>query len=234
MSQPDQRTCPIFTRQSEVGLEVLAFRHPFAGTQLIQGSVSEDERMQDAAARAVLEQSGIAVEGVPLSLGTSNGVVPRETWNFFLFPCPPLPDNWTHHFSDDDGGEYKFFWQPAEEYLEGDWPAPFIRALRFAVSKVEKLNEAKRNQYCEIQHPKIARQILKTLAQQDAGKPIDPTEIARSIAGSDEKKWRKLMPDIRNEAVKLAFNGEISVLRKGKPILGANFKGLYKIGPYQN
>ena len=230
MSQPDQKACPVLARQNEGGLELLAFRHPFAGTQLVKGTIQEDERPQDAAVRELLEESGIAAKGAPLSLGTSNGIVQRETWHFYLFPCQPLPDNWTHHCLDDGGHDFKFFWQPAEEYLEGDWPAPFIRALRFAASKVEKLSVSQKNQYCEVQHPEIAALILKLLAKQTDDRPMDPTEVARSIAGKDETKWRLLMPNIRTEAIKLALNGKIQVLRKGKPVSGANFKGLYKIG----
>jgi 8-oxo-dGTP pyrophosphatase MutT (NUDIX family) len=229
VSQPDQKACPILARQSENGLELLAFRHPFAGTQLVKGSIEHDERPQDAAARELLEESGVAAQGAPLSLGTSNGIVPRETWNFFLFPCPPLADEWQHHCPDDGGHDFKFFWQPVEEYLEGDWPAPFIRALRFAVGKIEKLSPQQRDQYCETQQPEIARTIRKLVDKIEDGRPMDPSAVAVSIAGKDEKKWRKLMPLIKSEAVKLALNGEIQVLRKGKPVSSADFKGLYKI-----
>ena len=233
MSQPDQTACPILARQSENGLEILAFRHPFAGTQLVRGLIKDDENLQEAATRALIETSGISINGAPLSLGTSNGVVPRETWNFFLFICPPLAEEWEHHCIDDDGHNYKFFWQSVEEYLEGDWPAPFIRALRFAAAKIDKLSLPRKNQYCEVQRPHIAAGIVKALSKQAEGKPVDPTEVARSIAGPDEKKWRQLMPAIRTEAIKLAANGEITILRKGKPVSGSDFKGLYKIGPLQ-
>ncbi len=197
----------------------------------MRGSIKEDKTPQETAASALLETSGISLEGVPLSLGTSNGVVPRETWNFFLFACPPLAENWEHHCIDDDGHNCKFFWQPAEEYLEGDWPAPFIRALRFAVGKIDKLSPKQKDQYCEVQHPEIANLILKQLDKIKDGRPVDPKVVAIAMAGTDEKKWRKLMLQIKSEAVKLALNGKISVLRKGKPVLGADFKGLYKIGP---
>lgn len=59
---------------------------------------------------------------------------------------------------------------------------------------------------------------------------IDPTEIARDIAGSDEKRWRLLMTPIRNTAVRLALAGEAAILRKGKEADPRDFKGVYRIG----
>jgi len=38
---------------------------------------------------------------------------------------------------------------------------------------------------------------------------------------------------IRSESIKLAASGDLSILRKGKPVSGADFKGLYKLGKYQ-
>lgn len=63
-----------------------------------------------------------------------------------------------------------------------------------------------------------------------AGKSIDPTEIARAIAGPDEKRWRLLMTPIRAAAVALARSGEATILRKGKPVDPEDFKGVYRIG----
>jgi len=90
VSQPHQKACPVLARQSEKGLEILAFRHPFAGTQLIAESVEEDQNPENIAASALLKESGISPKGAPINLGTSNGIVQGESWQFILFQCPPL------------------------------------------------------------------------------------------------------------------------------------------------
>lgn len=65
-----------------------------------------------------------------------------------------------------------------------------------------------------------------------AGKSVDPTEIARAIAGQDEKAWRLLMASIRRVAIRLAKRGDATILRKGKPVDDIDaFKGVYRIGP---
>jgi hypothetical protein len=42
-------------------------------------------------------------------------------------------------------------------------------------------------------------------------------EVARALAGNDEKQWRLLMHPIREAALALAREGRITILRKGKP-----------------
>lgn len=67
---------------------------------------------------------------------------------------------------------------------------------------------------------------LDTLAE---GRSLDPTEIARAIAGPDEKRWRLLMPAIREVAVSLAEKGSAAILRKGRIVDPREFKGVYRI-----
>lgn len=78
--------------------------------------------------------------------------------------------------------------------------------------------------------PAIAAALLERLAALPADKSLDPTELARALAGTDEKAWARLMPSIRRVAVKLAGQGRAIILRKGKPVDPATFKGVYRIG----
>jgi hypothetical protein len=48
------------------------------------------------------------------------------------------------------------------------------------------------------------------------GKTVCPSEVARAIAGKDEKVWRLLMPPIRAAAVDLALAGVVEIRRKGR------------------
>jgi hypothetical protein len=69
------------------------------------------------------------------------------------------------------------------------------------------------------------------IAQASAAGPrgADPGDVARAIAGKDEKKWRRLMKPVKDEAVRLAKAGEAVILRKGKPHDPDRLRGLYRV-----
>ncbi len=76
----------------------------------------------------------------------------------------------------------------------------------------------------------IEQAMRERIAGLEGGKSLDPTELARALAGPDEKVWRLLMPPIRGTAIRLALAGEASILRKGKAVDPRDFKGVYRIG----
>ncbi|MER0238217.1 DUF3253 domain-containing protein [Fulvimarina sp. MAC8] len=80
------------------------------------------------------------------------------------------------------------------------------------------------------QRPAIARTIAELCQERGPDKTACPSEVARALAGSNEKEWRKLMPAIRQEAIRLAGDGLIVIKRKGKPVDPHNFKGIYRLG----
>ncbi|WP_062226166.1 DUF3253 domain-containing protein [Aureimonas frigidaquae] len=78
--------------------------------------------------------------------------------------------------------------------------------------------------------PAIRATILSMIAERAEGKTVCPSEVARHIAGQDEKAWRLLMHPIRAESVALAQAGAITIYRKGQPVDPAAFKGIYRLG----
>lgn len=76
----------------------------------------------------------------------------------------------------------------------------------------------------------IEAALLAKLAGLSEGKSLDPTELARDLAGKDEKVWRLLMVPIRDTAIRLARDGRASIQRKGKIADPEDFKGVYRIG----
>lgn len=82
----------------------------------------------------------------------------------------------------------------------------------------------------KVSHEQIEATMVELIASLPPGKGVDPTEIARAIAGSDEKVWRLLMVPIRAVAVKLADDGRASILRKSRVVDPHDFKGVYRIG----
>lgn len=75
----------------------------------------------------------------------------------------------------------------------------------------------------------IEATIRRLTAERGAGKSICPSEAARALAGSDEKEWRLLMKPIRATAIRMADQGEIVILRKGKPVDPHDFRGVYRL-----
>ena len=63
----------------------------------------------------------------------------------------------------------------------------------------------------------ITAEILRQTEERGAEKSICPSEVARTLA-PDEDSWRRLMGPIRAAAIRLARQGQVEVLRKGKPV----------------
>ena len=81
---------------------------------------------------------------------------------------------------------------------------------------------------------RIDSAILEHLASCAAHKTICPSQVARTLAGSDEKKWRLLMKPIRARAIALARTDRLVIKRKGKPVdPNEAFKGIYRLGKAQ-
>lgn len=60
----------------------------------------------------------------------------------------------------------------------------------------------------------IAAEIQRQTAARGPGKSICPSEVARALAPDD---WRPLLGPVRAAAIRLAREGRVEVLRKGKP-----------------
>ena len=67
--------------------------------------------------------------------------------------------------------------------------------------------------------------ILRLTAQRGADKSICPSEVARAL----RPDWQRLMPAIRQAAARLAAAGQIEILRHGKPVDPAGFKGVIRL-----
>ncbi len=82
----------------------------------------------------------------------------------------------------------------------------------------------------------IARAILDQLAEAGPAAALDPQKIAQAFAADRAKKkdppdlWRRYLPAVRQQALHLARQGRIQILRKGTPAdPNAPIKGLIKL-----
>lgn len=75
----------------------------------------------------------------------------------------------------------------------------------------------------------IEAAILAAVAARGPGRSVCPSEVARALAGPDERVWRLLMHPVREAAKALQGAGRISILRKGKPVTGEGVRGVVRL-----
>jgi hypothetical protein len=75
----------------------------------------------------------------------------------------------------------------------------------------------------------IEAAIMRLLAERGRERTLSPTEAARALAGDDPQRWGPLMQPVRRTAIRLAREGRLIILRKGKPVDPTDFKGVYRL-----
>lgn len=123
------KVCPIILRRSARGPEVLAFRHPTAGCQLVKGTREAGERLSDAVRRELREESGLNLQ-TPRRLVRPIRMQDGALWHLFALPVdPPLPSRWRHETEDDEGHVFAFFWHPIHARPGTEWHPKYKRIL---------------------------------------------------------------------------------------------------------
>lgn len=75
-------------------------------------------------------------------------------------------------------------------------------------------------------HPDpVEAAILQLTAQRGPDKSICPSEVARAL----RPDWHALLPAVRQAAARLAAAGQIEILRHGRPVDPAAFKGVIRL-----
>lgn len=77
---------------------------------------------------------------------------------------------------------------------------------------------------------RIEATILDLVAARGAGKTVCPSEAARALGGPHPDGWGPLMKPVRAAAVRLARQGRIAILRKGRVVDPEDFRGVYRLG----
>ena len=76
---------------------------------------------------------------------------------------------------------------------------------------------------------KLETEILRLLADRKAGETICPWEVARSVGGGDEAKWRPLMEPARQAARRLVAAGTVEITQKGRVVDPTEARGPIRI-----
>ncbi len=131
------KVCPIVLRLRG-GVEVLAFRHPAAGLQLVKGTVEPGEAVEQAARRELEEEAGIRGARVTGSFGVRE--IGGDSWHLLRVQTPDLPESWVHRCADDGGHDFAFFWHRLADAPGDDWHPVFREALRLVAEVADEVN----------------------------------------------------------------------------------------------
>lgn len=71
--------------------------------------------------------------------------------------------------------------------------------------------------------------ILRLTEACDPGRSVTPEEIARSLTPENETVWRSKLSAVRRAAIRLAGEGRVELLRKGKPIPPEEARGVIRL-----
>ncbi|MDT4861942.1 NUDIX domain protein [compost metagenome] len=125
------KACPVVLRFREE-LQILAFRHPLAGLQLVKGSIEPGESAAAAALRELGEEAGIGAASILADLGVWASDYQGQVWSFQLCRVAyELPEQWTQWVTDDGGHDFDFFWHPLAAEPSSEWHEVFCRALAY-------------------------------------------------------------------------------------------------------
>jgi hypothetical protein len=72
----------------------------------------------------------------------------------------------------------------------------------------------------------IEEMIFKLLADIPPDKSLAPETVAKTL---DPEGWRRVLPKVRGEAVGLARQGKLVILRHNKPADPDTFKGVWRM-----
>ena len=79
-----EKVCPIIIRELNGSVQLLVFRHPSAGVQIVKGTLEPGEAPGKAALRELAEESGITSVTEISYKGKWTVEESQQLWHFFL------------------------------------------------------------------------------------------------------------------------------------------------------
>ena len=132
-----QKVVPVILRKWNERLQILVFRHPLAGIQIVKGTVEQGESLENAALRELFEESGIDNALIEKFIGVYSPQQLGADWYVFLCQSgEKLAEEWVHSCADDGGLNFAFFWHPLFSPPTEEWHMIFQGLLKFIQSKL--------------------------------------------------------------------------------------------------
>jgi hypothetical protein len=72
----------------------------------------------------------------------------------------------------------------------------------------------------------VEEAILAQIAAAGPGKSIDPMNVAKAV---QPEGWQRILPRVKSEAVMLAKQGQVVILRHNKPANPDDFRGVWRM-----
>lgn len=72
----------------------------------------------------------------------------------------------------------------------------------------------------------VEEAILSQIAAAGPGKSIDPMNVAKA---AQPEGWQRILPRVKSEAVMLAKQGKLVILRHNKPANPDDFRGVWRM-----
>lgn len=125
------KACPLVLRKNNQQYEILAFRHPLAGNQIVKGTIESGESLEAACERELFEESGLVGQAVSY-LGEWNANFEGQIWGFCEIELENSPkESWDHYCLDDNGHTFRFYWQALDSQLDDSWHPLFKGAIEY-------------------------------------------------------------------------------------------------------
>lgn len=124
-----EKLCPYLLRGEGAEREILAFRHPLAGWQLVKGTREAGETVEAGALRELAEESGLFGSIASGPQWSSEHITPGQLWHFVPVAAPDMPDQFEFDTVDDGGHRFAFFWWRLTEPPGEEWHDYFVRSL---------------------------------------------------------------------------------------------------------
>ena len=130
------KACPVVVREQPNGKEILVFRHPLAGSQIVKGTIESGETLKSACERELFEESGIKATSKRY-LGEWASNYENQVWGFYLMQTTDkLSNDWVHFTEDDGGLEFSFFWHSLNSDMDDSFHPLFQGAISYICNRL--------------------------------------------------------------------------------------------------
>lgn len=125
-----EKAVALVLREHRDRKQILVFRHPTEGIQMVKGNLDGSETPTDTARRELREESGlddvVSVEPIGQWLSGAEG----DLWHLVVcrLAADP-PDKWDHFTHDGGGLTFSFFWHDLDQEPPDRWHPEFAQAF---------------------------------------------------------------------------------------------------------
>lgn len=124
-----RKVCPVVLRHQDGDPEILVFKHPLTGIQLVKGTIEPGESNLAAAERELREEAGIALRA-RFQLLEWQRHPDEPIWAICVMePGDDLPEQWQHLCEDDGRHIFQCCWHSLAHSPSSDWHPLFVDAL---------------------------------------------------------------------------------------------------------